>query len=172
MKINFTILAALLFFMPMTSKAMTTEYTAYENEEATKPTHVILCLNSGEQITFVLYNQPKIVNEAEMIKVIEYGFTSEYPLTDVHKFMMGSDQTTGIAGIVNETDGDIKKEAGTIILSGFKAGAPVIVSNMNGMVVYESEIEDNGSLSLSTSQYAEGVYIVKVQNKTFKFGKR
>lgn len=172
MKIHFTILAALLFFMPMASNAMTAEPAAYEYNETEKPTHFVLYLNSGERITFVISNQPKVVNMDYIISITENGTTVEYPLTDIHKYTMEMEQPTGIDGTVNETSGSIKNETGSIILSGFKAGAPVIVSNLNGMVVYKSEIDANGSLSLSTSQYPEGIYIVKVQNKTLKFVKR
>ena len=172
MKIHFTILAALLFFMPMASDAMTTEPAAYENNETEKPTHFVLYLKSGERITFVIANEPRIVSMEEMISISENGTTIEYPLKDIHKYTMEKEQATGINSTINETSGTIKNEVGSIILSGFKAGVPVIVSNLNGMVVYKSTTDDNGSLSLSTSQYNEGVYIVKVQNKTFKFVKR
>ena len=89
--------------------------------------------------------------------------------------MMGTDTDTGIDFIPfsgKETAGDICNRAGNIMLSGFDSAVPVTITDINGMNVLRAQTNADGCLVIGTSQYPSGIYIVKVQNKTFKFIKR
>lgn len=175
MKIFNTIVAALLLAVPVSSGASVTQQFAYEDNKAAEPTHFILCLKGGEQITFLLQHNPKVVNGDGIITVVDEDATIEYPLNNVHKYLMGVDSSTGIENITNSNKnitGEINNQAGNIILSGFKASVPVIVSDINGMVINKSETNANGYNVITMAQYPSGIYIVKVQNRTFKFIKR
>ena len=146
----------------------------YEQNESVEPTHFILCLNDGEQISFVLEHNPKVVHGDGFITVVDEDITLEYKLTDVHKYILGVPTATGIND-ANDSEsgaGDIRYNAGDVILSGFEASLPVYVTDVNGVAVYSGETDVNGGLVVRMSQYPSGVYIIKVQNKTFKFIKR
>lgn len=176
MKINVTILAALFFSMPLTSNAIVRDNIAYEAQEDIKPTHFILCLKSGEKVGFLLEKHPKVVNGEGFITVCDDNMSIEYPWEDIHKYTIDVDDThTSINNINGEDDmpeGSISNQIGLITLSGFSASEPVIISNINGAVVYKSQTDNLGSLNISTSNFATGIYIVKVKNQTFKFIKR
>ena len=175
MKTFKSIIAAMLLFMPAVTNAETADIPVYQETEAAAPTHFILCLNDGQQVTFLLEHNPKVVNGEGLITVVDGDYTIEYPLDNVHKYMMGTDDAhTGIEGIKAEpkVNGDIAQKAGNIMLTGFDAGAPVKVTALNGTIVFASSTDANGALILNMSQYPSGVYIVKAQNQTFKFIKR
>ena len=175
MKILKTIIAALALSLPVSTDAFAMNTTAYEETETTEPTHFILCLKDGEQVMFLLKHAPKVVNGENTIMVVDAEVTFEYPLTNVHKYLMGVDEATGIDNIPYSKDGitgDISNCAGNIILSGFKAGESVSITNINGVNISRVKTNADGCLTIATSQYPSGIYIVKVQNQTFKFIKR
>lgn len=175
MKILKTIIAALLLFLPAASYAFNTQATAFAAPDASEPTLFILCLNNGEQVTFLLEHNPKVINGDGFITVVDADVTIEYPLDDVHKYLMGGDAATGIENIKvaqGVSAGEINNQAGNVMLSGFGAAVPVTVTDINGMAVYSSATDADGYHVIAMSQYPSGIYIVKVQNKTFKFIKR
>lgn len=175
MKIFKTFVAALLLAMPVASNAMVTGTAAYEESKADVPTHFILCLNDGAQITFLLEHSPKVVNGDGVITVVDKDVTIEYPFEAVHKYLMGVEGSTGIDNVSVSKDiavGEFDNQAGNVILSGFGAAVPVTVTDINGMVVYKASTDADGYLVIAMSQQPSGIYIVKVQNRTFKFIKR
>lgn len=175
MKIFKTIIAAMLLSLPAALNATVTEAPASVQDNVTEPTHFILCLKDGEQITFMLEHNPKVVNGEGMITVIDKDITIEYPWESLHKYMMGNDVETGIFDNVIAKDGtvgEILHKSGNIVLSGFKAAVPVSVTDINGITAYSSKTNADGYLMISMSEYPTGMYIVKAGNKTFKFIKR
>ena len=163
----------MLMFLPTLSFA---SVPGAAQDGAAAPTHFILCLNDGQQVTFVLEHSPKVVNGDGMITVVDQDATIEYPLDTVHKYMMGTDSSTdGIENVLNSeknTRGEIAYKAGDVILNGFEPSVPVMVSDINGISLASLATDNNGYLVLDMAQYPAGIYIVKVQNKTFKFIKR
>ena len=173
MKFNVTILAVFLFCMPVVSHAYITDTTACEDTEDVVPTHFILCLKDGEKVDFLLEHNPRVVNGDGFITVVDRDITIEYQLDNVDKYMLGVDDAyTGIDKINDDASGKIQSKTGLISLSGFKASEPVVVTNINGVVMFESATDTEGTLSISTSAYPSGIYIVKIKNQTFKFIKR
>ena len=171
MKILKTIVAALLLSVPVASNASVMQNPVMEQEDVTEPTHFILCLNDGEQITFLLEHNPKVVNGDGIITVVDNDITVEYPWDNLHKYIMGSVVESGIS-YSKMNVGDIVNKAGSIILSGFKEAVPVTVNGVNGISVFKSKTDANGYLMISMSEYPSGIYIIKAGNKTFKFIKR
>ena len=172
MKVNVTLIAALLFSMPLTSRAYAADNIAAGQTEETVPTHFILCLKDGEKVEFLLKNNPRVVNGDGFITVVDNDMTIEYPLGNVHKYMLGiHDEYTAVKND-EAPNGNIQNQIGTIRLSGFGASESVVVTSINGTVVFESETNDSGSLSISTATYPSGIYILKIKNQTLKFIKR
>ena len=136
------------------------------------PTHFILELNDGGKVTFLLDHNPRVVNGDEYILVCDLDDVIEYPLDNVYRYRMGQDDITGVEEIQNVTEGSIRPHAGMILISGFEAGAGVIVSDLGGSVLFNGSTGNDGNLTIDLSGYPEGIYIIKAQNQTFKFIKR
>lgn len=149
-------------------------YTAEEKIE--NPKHFILTLNDGSRVAFLLDDNPKIINYTDKISIMCKDLTIEYPLTDIHKYTMGTDDdadiTTAIEDGISDSEGSISSHSGAIILTGFTPGAKVTIVNINGMVLFDSEINVNGQLLVNIGNLQEGIYIVKAKSQTFKFIKR
>jgi len=143
---------------------------------APKPTHFVLCLNDGKRVAYALADNPKVINGDGKITVVDNDITIEYPLTNVHKYVLGvgTDYETvlKIGSVSTELQGSMKQSAGTLILQGFKAGSSVMVYAINGTLVTRSAIGSDGYLEMLLSHYPVGFYIVKVESQTFKFMKR
>ena len=144
----------------------------YVFDDAASPTHFILHLNDGGKVLFLLDHSPRVVNGDGFITVCDGGDTVEYPLDNVFKYSMGTDESTDVREILNPETGSIRPHAGMILISDFNAGAEVIVSDLSGSVVFSGRTNNDGNLSVDMSGYAAGVYVIKAQNQTFKFIKR
>ena len=171
MKILKTIVAALLLSVPVSSYNSVSAQTEFAETDAAQPTHFVLCLNDGEQIAFVLEHNPKVMHGNGYITVVDNETTIEYPLDNLHKYILDTPTSTGIDA-AKGVSGEIKNIAGDIILTGFDAAMPVNVFDVNGMEIFVAETSADGSLTIRMSQYPAGVYIIKANNKTFKFIKR
>lgn len=174
MKINSTLLAALFFAMPLTSNAMSGEPIAYEAAEEDAPTHFILYFRDGEKVSFLLEHNPRVVSGEGIVTVVDEDFTVEYKHSEIHRYVIGTDDAYTAIGEAagSKSEGIISNQPGTIMLSGFKSHVPVIISDINGTVMFQSETDAEGMLGISTASYPSGIYIVKIKNQTLKFIKR
>ena len=171
-----TVMAGMLMFVAASMQVSASGTSAQVTAGDVEPTHFILCLNGGKQVAFLLEHTPKVVNGEGVVTVIDEDVTIEYAIGEVHKYMMGVDSTTdGISNITgsdrNKT-GEIDYRSGDVMMSGFDAGTPVKVFDTDGVLLSARTINSDGGMVLEMSQYPAGIYIVKVQNKTFKFIKR
>lgn len=160
MKILKTLIASLLLAAPASA--------TWADDE---PTHFVLCLNNGEEVSFVLEHNPRVVHGDGAITVVDEDMTIEYPLDDIHKYMLKTPTATDIDGAAGE-GGTINAVAGDVLLNGFKPGMTVTVCGVDGAVVMSGTTDDRGNLTLRMSQYGEGVYVINAGDKGFKFIKR
>lgn len=152
-------------------------YTAKCNVTvAAKPTHFVICLNDEKRVAYALEDNPKVVNGDGIITIIDKDITIEYPLENVHKYVLGVgtdyESASKIAKVEVSNEREIKQSSGSLIFSGFKAGERVNIYNVNGTLASSFKIGPDDNLEISLSQYSMGVYIVKTQSQTFKFIKR
>lgn len=143
---------------------------------AAKPTHFVICFNDGKRVAYALEDNPKVINGDGIITVVDKDVTIEYPLENVHKYVLGVgtdyEVVSKIEKVIANEDGTISQSSGNLILTGFAAGSKVSVYNVNGVAVSNFTIGADGRLEISLSQYSAGMYIVKTQSQTFKFIKR
>ena len=75
-----------------------------------------------------------------------------------------SKETTGISSAVDNKDVTLHRNGNMLTIEGLKAGDRVQLFNVNGQMIGSLD-----GLSLNLSTLGRGVYILKVNNKSFKF---
>lgn len=141
-----------------------------EFSDTAKPTHFIVNLKDGKNVSYALADYPRVVTDGNVVKLIVKGVTVEYPLENVAKFFLGSELSS--IKLLTVESGVFSQTASGLSLLGFTAGAVVKIFSANGSIVKNLAIDPNGQLVISLAQYPSGVYIVKVEGETFKFIKR
>lgn len=175
---NKLFLTAFLLAVCMTSQgsvinSFTKASVNMSEEEAEKPTHFILCLKDGRQVGFLLEHTPRVVNGDGFITVECQNEKIEYPFADIDRYTMGIDNSqSAIINAEKDKRGVFSNAFGKIVMNGFKPGAKIIVSNINGAMVSSSQINSHGYGEIDLSTYPNGIYIVNADNQNFKFIKK
>lgn len=118
------------------------------------------------------------LDDIRKITFQEYGFTimlndgtsdSSFEYSDIQKMVFDNVQT-GIENVKTETGSGIvlAYDGSTIRVSGVEK-AQLMVFDIAGRPVISQKVQ--GEAEVSTENLSAGVYIVKVNNKTFKFSK-
>ena len=91
----------------------------------------------------------------------------------VHKYTLDDapGTPTGING-AHVADGRVGYTADSIRLSGFEAGADVWLYSADGVLISRHSADADGNLSIPMSSLAQGVYIIKAHNLSYKISKK
>ena len=95
--------------------------------------------------------------------------SEEFRYEDVLKMQFGAKDYTGLQNVAEDTDFNIKYDGSMLMVEGCGNGANMLIYDISGRPVMNKRI--NNSAEISTSQLSAGVYILKINNKTFKFSK-
>ena len=166
-KISFIGLIALaLSFIPLSSFAQTVQEKII--------TYLVLTETNGTKTEFALNSYPVITIEANdlvitcegkklstaLIGVQDYHFTEKKVTTSISSFPANDPkgETTTPSFSFNNAE-----------VSGLKAGARVVIYNLNGTQISSVTADDEGRVALDLSSLPKGVYILRTPTKSFTF---
>lgn len=138
--------------------------------------HLVLSYKSGEKLLIYLSERPTMSYDGDYVifDTSEHFYVAERSLLSNITFgKRGED--TGIHEVVADPDGNegqMKYQSGYVIASGFKGGALAMVYDTAGKTWMQSRVGEDGTLELNLSGLPRGIYIVKIDNITYKFSKR
>ena len=139
--------------------------------------------NADDVVTFRITGQDGAVKEFVLddISRLTFGaetFTmvfnnaaanEEFRYDDVLNMQFGFDGITGVQQVADEADITIRYDGVMLIIDGCPEGARLAVYDISGRPVINQSVQE--SAQISTEQLTAGVYILKINNKTFKFSK-
>ena len=134
-------------------------------------TSLILLLKDGTTQTYELAEQPVITVVGTELKIVANHADVSIPLTDVVRYTFQKRSTTGI------DEADSNREAidyndGVLTLSGLEAGTPISLYTIDGRLLQAHTVADDGTYRQSLASLRQGVYVVKVNHKSYKIIKR
>lgn len=133
-------------------------------------TSLILLLKDGTTQTFELATQPVITVAGTELKILANNADVSIPLTDVVRYTFQK-RTTGIDEVdTNQEVIDYKD--GVLTLSGLEAGTPISLYTIDGRLLQAHTVADDGTFRQSLASLRQGVYVVKVNHKSYKIMKR
>lgn len=133
-------------------------------------TALIVHQKSGEVVYYSFSEQPKVTYSGTDLVLTTSKTKVEYPLANLLKFTFG-DMANGVEDVM-ESKAEVKLGNGAIALTGAKPSSVVSIYNASGMLINSQTVDENGNAYLSSSNLAEGIYIIKSDNVTFKFMKK
>ena len=135
-------------------------------------TALTLLLKDGSTHTVRLVAQPVITIEGANLKIVGEWLDLSLPLADVVRYTFGTYDATGIGSIKDDNHIDINVGDEGLSLEGLHAGDAVDVFDMGGKRLRHATASLSGSLNLSLGGLPAGVYVVKVNEKSYKIIKK
>lgn len=133
-------------------------------------TSLILLLKDGTTQTYELAEQPVITVVGAELKIVANHADVSIPLSDVVRYTFQK-RTTGIDEVdTNQEVIDYKD--GVLTLSGLEAGTPISLYTIDGRLLQAHTVADDGTYRQSLASLRQGVYVVKVNHKSYKIMKR
>lgn len=133
-------------------------------------TSLILLLKDGTTQTYELAEQPVITVVGTELKIVANHADVSIPLSDVVRYTFQK-RTTGIDEVdTNQEVIDYKD--GVLTLSGLEAGTPISLYTIDGRLLQAHTVADDGTYRQSFASLRQGVYVVKVNHKSYKIMKR
>ena len=133
-------------------------------------TSLILLLKDGTTQTYELAEQPVITVVGTELKIVANHADVSIPLSDVVRYTFQK-RTTGIDEVdTNQEVIDYKD--GVLTLSGLEAGTPISLYTIDGRLLQAHTVADYGTYRQSLASLRQGVYVVKVNHKSYKIMKR
>lgn len=133
-------------------------------------TSLILLLKDGTTQTYELAEQPVITVVGAELKIVANHADVSIPLSDVVRYTFQK-RTTGIDEVdTNQEVIDYKD--GVLTLSGLEASTPISLYTIDGRLLQAHTVADDGTYRQSLASLRQGVYVVKVNHKSYKIMKR
>ncbi len=132
---------------------------------------LVVKLKNGSETAFFLKDKPQVKFEGTNLKVTSSAGDATFALADVLQFTYDKRDTSGINETVTEPTGVIFKDD-VLVVSQLKVNAVVSVYGLDGILVRQWKAPHAGTFRLSLSELPSGLYLVKVDNITYKIMKR
>ncbi|SEM85283.1 Por secretion system C-terminal sorting domain-containing protein [Prevotella sp. ne3005] len=132
---------------------------------------LVVKLKNGSETAFFLKDKPQVKFEGTNLKVTSSAGDTTFALADVLQFTYDKRDTSGINETVTEPTGVIFKDD-VLVVSQLKVNAVVSVYGLDGILVRQWKAPHAGTFRLSLSELPSGLYLVKVDNITYKIMKR
>ncbi len=132
---------------------------------------LVLTLQSGETISWLLEKQPKVSFSASELLMEADGTTVSYPLEDVkgYAFTMIS---TGIASPTVGQQGTVSVTQREVRFSGMQPGTVASLYSTDGRKLQSVSIDSDGTAVISLAALPTGTYIINYGVSTCKILKK
>lgn len=137
--------------------------------------NLVVWSKSGEQISYLFSEHPKVTQTSEMFVVKTTKTEVEYSKSEVHKFTLIDSSVNapgGIETVIEDKETQMTYNGDIVSLSNSRAGSQVKVYSMSGILLRSMTVEADGTLILDLSELTAGVYIISTESITYKIMKR
>ena len=132
---------------------------------------LVVKLKNGTETEFFLKDKPQVRFEGTDLKVTSSLGDTSFALADVLRFTYTKREGTGIDEIIDNKKG-IGIQDGVLVISQLEAGTNVSIYSLDGKLLRQSNAQHAGTFRLSLSELPSGIYLVKIDNVTYKITKR
>jgi len=131
---------------------------------------LIVELKNGSTTAFFLKDRPQVKFSGTDLKVSSATGDVTFALADVKTFTYAKKDPSGVDEQVLDPAG-VAFENNVLVISQLKANAIACVYAMDGKLVRQLRATRYGTYRLNLSELPSGLYLVKVENVTYKITK-
>ena len=129
--------------------------------------NLVLWFNDGTKSTYILNDEPVVTIDNGMVKIDSKSISAEYEYKDVMKMTYEGDPTV-VDNISSNNQDPFVFTQDTLSFFSDKEDLRVDIISITGITVYEFTTEKGRRVSLSLNQLDSGVYVINVNNNSFK----
>lgn len=133
----------------------------------TAMTHLCIHFVDGKCSSYTLSSDPEIAFAENELTIRTNGIDVTYPLDDVSRITYGDENGAGVYDL-EHGESPYRIDNGYILFSNLAEGTIVDIYDINGAVVRCHQAEVAGEYRLPVRDLSPGIYIVRVNNTTFK----
>lgn len=134
--------------------------------------YINVWMNDGSAISFLLAEKPRITlnNTFVYCKTEEEELT--FPLNQVHKYTLEANEyhSTSISNHIK--NGSVRYKDNIVFLDGLASTSIIQIYNQNGILVESYRIGKENSSMISLEKYMPGIYIVRINDISYKLIKK
>lgn len=134
-------------------------------------TQLVVCAKDGTKVAYILSDEPKITFTESDLVITVNGVEVNYSLEKMARFTYESSDNTVITNL--ETDEALFKLEGELLLFlALESNSTIAIYTLNGALVMKKTIQQSGEYAFPLSSLDAGVYVVNVNDLTYKIVKR
>lgn len=134
-------------------------------------TQLIVWAKDGTQVAYALAENPKVTFTETDLVITANGVEVNYSLQNMVRFTYSNNTSTAITNL--ETDeSTLKLNGESLLFPALKANSTVSVFSLNGTLVFKKTVHQSGEYSFPLSNMNAGIYIINVNDLTYKIIKK
>ncbi len=137
---------------------------------ANSPIKLIIWAKDGTRVAYALTEEPKVKFTENSMVISTTKVEVDYPLHSMERFTYG-DEVTTITDISTDKF-SFKWDGKSLLFSALRPNSTVCIYSLSGMLLIRKTIQQGGEYICPIDDLANGVYMIKVNNITYKFSKR
>ena len=130
-------------------------------------TQLVVWAKDGTQVAYVLAEKPKVTFTDTDLVITSNGVEVNYSLDNMARFTYEDNTTTAITNL-QTGKASVKLDGESLLFPALKANSTVSLYSLNGTLIFQKKIQEDGKYAFSLSNLNTGVYIVKVNGITYK----
>lgn len=135
------------------------------------PTNLVVWAKDGTKVAYALSEKPKVTFTETDLVITTKGIEVNYSLTNMARFTYEADDFTVIRNLRTD-EVSFKIDSESLIFPALHASSTVSLHSLNGALIFSKTVHTAGEYSLSLSNLKTGVYVVTVNDLTYKIVKR
>lgn len=131
---------------------------------------LVVHLKDGTSTTFLLDDQPRVSIVNEQLRVQGTSLSVEFPREEVLRFTYAYDNSNGVSlAPIHSFWGGIHGDV--LSLSGLQDGLTVRLISVDGKLLSETVVAQDGKVKIPLDAYPTGVYVLQTKGIIHKFTK-
>ncbi len=131
--------------------------------------YLVVWAKDGTQVAYDFKEKPIVTFSENYLVITTESSQVSYSLGDYDHFSFEYEIPTDISSL--DVNGNISVEDDHLIFLGIGAGARLKIYTLNGTILYDKLINNNGNYYLSMSNIPKGMFIVAIGKLIYKLQK-
>ena len=130
-------------------------------------TQFVIWAKDGSHVCYALAEKPKVTLSENDLLVSSKGIVVSYPLNNLLRFTFEDETITSLTDIQSEKRFP-KLEGEFLVFPNTDANSVVRIASLNGTIILQKTIQTNGNYSYPISNLKSGIYLVTINNLSYK----
>lgn len=136
--------------------------------KAESPSHMVIQCTDGSKITYILSDEPKLTFEGLNMVINSKGINVEHPLSDVIQITYENDNNSSLEKVFIDSS-FFSINDGILCVGNDRADFSVSIFDVNGICIINKSFLKTESANIPLNNFTKGIYILLINNISFKF---